>query len=297
MWLVAIACGALPARAQEPQIQLYDLLRPPAPLTREDSTQQEVSAEPAEAGDLGPQQLLVPGPAAHPLQVFSTTDYLYDSNILLLDNNRESDGVLDQRLGASYTLMPLNKLSATLFATYELIRYTDHNELDFDANTVGLSLNRPIGNSFTVYGGFQALRMYLSDGDDEFYKTYDTTFGLWRGQTVGDRGWFFYGYQLDWFAASPSEFTRVDNAAYAGLKVMPTDKLAIQLLYRFRADEYLQTDRTDLNNLVSLTASYSFNNYVSVRAYVSYANNSSDESGFDYNVFTSGGGLSLQVRF
>ncbi len=297
--LTALAFATGPARAQQPQIRLYEQFNPLGPWSVEEAEigQQQESAESTEGGELGPQQILVPGPAMHPFLVYSQTDYLFDSNILLLDKDPESDGLLYQTFGISYTARPTDRLTMTLFANYQLIRYTEHDELDFDANNVGFSLSRPIGNFCTMYGGFQASRLYLSDGNDEFYKSFDTTFGLWRGQTVGESGWLYYGYQLDWLPSSPSEFDRVDNAGYVGYKFFPTEKLTVQLLYRIRVDAYLNTDRTDLNNLVSVSANYAFNDFVGIHAYVEYSNNISDASGFDYNVFDSGGGLILQINF
>jgi hypothetical protein len=300
LWLVGgLVVAGLTARAQEPQLRLYEEFHAPSalPLLPSVTATNVDIAEGGPSDDLGKQVLLLRRPGPRPFQVSSETEYLYDSNILLLETHPIADDLLSETVQASYSPQLADRLQSTFYAKYQLLRYDHNSSLDFEANAVGLSLSRPAQNWFTAYGRFEAVRLYLTDGDDEFFKMFDTTVGLWRGQTVGQWGWLFYGYQLDWRPSSPSQFTRVDNAGYVGIKVMPTDKLTIQLLYRIRAEEYLQVNRADLNHLISLSVGYDFNNYVGVRAFAEYGRNNSDATGFDYNVFTGGGGLKLSVKF
>lgn len=284
-------------RAQEPQIRLHEDFLPPEPLPLEAPTTEPATTEPSTSDDLGRQQILIRRPAARPVRVFSETEYLYTSNVLLTDGNPQGDGVTHQTFGVSYSPQLIGRLTSTAFAKYELLRYTSRDELDFDANSAGLSLSRPIENWVTVFGGFQASRLYLSDDADEFYKAFDTTFGFWRGANIQAWGWLFYGYQLDWYATTPSQFDRVSNAGYIGLRVLPTDQLTLQLLYRLRAEEYLNHNRTDLNHLVSARLTYELCPNATLTAYAEYGNNNSDASPFDYEVFTGSGGLMLQVKF
>ena len=69
------------------------------------------------------------------------------------------------------------------------------------------------------------------------------------------------------------------------------------LFYRFRVQEYLQTNRTDLDHLVSLTVTYSVTRYISLRTYAAYGSNNSDVVGRNYAVFDGGLGLNLLVKF
>jgi predicted porin len=58
------------------------------------------------------------------------------------------------------------------------------------------------------------------------------------------------------------------------------------------------SDRNDLYNTVGLAVVYNFNEWASVRAFVSYENrNSSDDSVADYNKLDAGGGLTFMARF
>jgi hypothetical protein len=158
-------------------------------------------------------------------------------------------------------------------------------------------LSYPICDHLNAYGGFSASRLYLTGKENAFFKFFDTTFGLWRGQQVCKPVWLYCGYQLDWRPSSPSEFTRVDNAGYVGANLALLRKLTLQLLYRLRVQEYLQANRTDIDHLLSAALVYAFNDYVSVRAITEYGDNESDVPGLDYHVFSAGGGLNLSVRF
>ncbi|MGA2220280.1 MAG: outer membrane beta-barrel protein [Verrucomicrobiia bacterium] len=257
--------------------------------------------ETAETSDLGPQVILQRRPQQPLFSVYSDTQYLYDSNVGLTPNhgmnNASSDEVFFQTFGASFTPHLVDGLTSALYARQQFVRYDQQSILDFDAQSGGLSLGYPVGNWFTVYGGFEASRLFTRQKDVEFYKDFDTQFGLWRSQPLGQRLLFYYGYQLDWLPAHPSDLTELDDALYGGINLQLIDRLAAQFLYRFRVRNYLQTSRTDLDHLVSLALSYPFNRYISVRVYVSYGENDSNKSEFDYHVVNAGGGLNLSASF
>ena len=290
---------AVAARAQEAQLRLYEDFRPPTALTLAPSVvaTNTAVAEGGPSEDLGKQILLLRRGTPRLFQVSSDTEYLYDSNILLLDKHKIDDDLLSETVKASFTPRLIDRLESSVYAKYQIVRYSDHSNLDFEANAVGLSLSRPVGNVVTVYGNFEAARLYLTDGNDEFFKMFDTTLGIWRGHNLGDWAWLFYGYQVDWRPSSPSAFTRVDNAGYIGVKVMPVDRLTLQVYYRLRDEAYYQESRNDLNHLISLSATYDFNNYISARVFAEYRNNNSDSSGFDYTACTGGVGLKLALKF
>lgn len=297
--LVTLLGLAGTAAAQEPQSRLVDQLHPPQPwpIRETDLEARGEAVDPAEGGDLGRQVLLRRHPAARPWRVSSTSDFLYHSNILLLEQGRLDDGVFQQTLEAAWSPRWSPDWLATVYARYILVRYTDHDDLDFDGNEVGASVSYRLPHQFNLYGGLRALRLYLSDGNDEFFKGIDLAAGIWRGHAWWDRTWFFYGYQLDWRPTSPGRLDRVDNAGFVGLKFFPTSQWQLQLLYRLRWEEYLQDSRSDLNQLLSLSAAYEFNDFITIRAAGEYGWNHSSAPNFDYHHLAGGGSLRLQIRF
>ncbi len=73
--------------------------------------------------------------------------------------------------------------------------------------------------------------------------------------------------------------------------------LGIDLLWRPAAHFYEELDRTDFNNIVSLTLRYRLSKYADLSAFASYSLNRSENTAFDYGVLTSGAGVVLAVRF
>lgn len=282
--------------------QLEQPLPPPQVETKriQPGAEEQVQEPGLEAADLGPQILLQRYPHARRFEVSSDSQYLYTSNVLLTDGDiiaHKADSLWYQTFTGSYTLPQWAGLSAKVYAQYALVRYQDSSQFDFDGNTAGLSLGYSVKDWFTLYGDFSAEREYFRQGDNEFFKMFDTRAGIWRRQTVSSKVFLYYGYQFDWRAASPSELTRADDAFYGGVNVTLLDRLTGDLFYRFRVQEYLQTSRTDLDHLVSLTVTYAVTRYISLRTYAAYGSNDSNVTGRDYTVFNGGVGMNLLVKF
>jgi hypothetical protein len=299
--LLAARGIAAEAHAQEPQGR--QLERPAASDVKspeESSTNAAPAASTGSGPDLGRQLLLRRPPRPRRFRVYSDTQYLYNSNVLLADGEFIQEGedeVFIQSFGASYSPPLVQPLTSTLYWRHDIARYDEFSGFNFDSDTGGLWLNCPVQDWFAVYGGFSASRSYFQDGGDEFYEYFDTQLGISREQPLTRRALLVYGYQFDWRVASPSELTRVDNAAYVGVNVALLDKLTGQLFYRARVRDYFEADRTDLDHLAALTLIYSFNDYVSVRLSATYGKNNSTENEKDYQVFTGGGGLNLLIKF
>lgn len=295
--LVLVAVGRV--WAQDPQSRLVEQFHPPQPwpVPETDVQQRGEAVDPEEGGDLGRQVLLRRHPSARAVRLSSTSDWLFHSNILLLERGRLDDGVFQQTFEAAWSPRWDPDWLATVYARYLLVRYHDHDDLDFDGNELGVTISRRLGSQANVYGGLRALRLYLSDGDDEFFKGFDLMAGVWRGHAWWDRTWFFYGYQFDWRPSSPGRLHRADNAGFVGLKYFPDPSWQIQLLYRLRWEEYFEDSRSDLNQLLSLSIAWEPIEFVSVRATGEYGWNHSGAPNFDYHYFAGGGSLRLQIRF
>lgn len=279
-------------------MRMMEPLPPPAVSTNNIQTLSPRDVgDTGENNDLGPQIVLQRRAAPPLLSLYSDSQYFFDSNVGLTRNHETSDGVYFQSLGAAFTPHLLNNLSSAVYIRQQFIRYNDNSGLDFDAQTAGLSLSYPVENLFTLYGGFSASRQITRQNDSEFYKEFDAQFGLWRSQPLTRRLSLYYGYQLDWLPANPSDLTEMNNALYAGLNLQLLDRLTGQLLYRIRMRDYLQSSRNDIDNLVSLAFTYTCCRYVNIRTYVTYGDNYSNNADFNYRVVNAGGGLNISVQF
>jgi len=264
--------------------------------------QRQDTAEPrsSNGNELGSQPILRRRSRPRMFQVYSDTQYLYDSNVLLADGEfikKGDDSVFIQDLGASFSPRLVEPLVSSLYYHHNLVRFDDFSQFDFDADTGGLHLGLPVADLFNLYGDLSAGRYYYRHGGHEFYKYFNMELGIGREQRITRRASLIYGYQLDWRPSTPSDLTRIDNAGYLGANFALIDKLTAQFFYRIRIREYYQGSRTDLDNLLNLTLVYSFNDYISLRVFAAYGVNTSSKTTHDYDVFNGGSGLNLTLKF
>jgi len=276
--------------------RLHRLDQPPPPGTATNMVA-AAAGQVDELDDLGPELMLARRPKPTVFEVSADTQCGFDSNLLLTPSGQLSAGELSETLAVAASPRLVPGLTTTVYANQQFVRYSAHTLFDFDAQTAGLSLSHAVGSWGNLYGGLSANRLCAPVDTQEFFKEYDTVFGGWRGHSVGRRLTVYYGYQFDWMPTHPSALTRIYNAGYGGLNVKLTDQLLAQLLYRLRAQDYLQSKRSDFDHTVNLTLTYTVNQFIVARIYGSYGDSSSNESNYDYRSLTGGGGLTLILKF
>jgi hypothetical protein len=292
---VALGVSVVPVRAQAPaREQLERLPSTPLPGPAEEQPAKETSET---SDELGPIIVLKREPRYQAFRVFSDSQYVYESNVLLTPSNAEGDTLYSQTVGASFAPRLIKNLVSTAYVRYQWLRYDTLNNLDFDAMAAGLSLQRPVRDWFVLSGGFEAIRYTLRETDDNFLENFDVSFGIRRGQYLHERVFLYYGYQFDWLPTSPSDMSSVNNAGYAGVNIALLQPLTLQLAYRLRGLSYYQDSRFDYDNTVNASLLFRFKDYVTVRGYVGYVYSNSDTPIFDYETFTAGVGLGLSLRF
>ena len=302
------------ARAQEPQLFLIDQRgfgqMGPAPSTQSQPDEADYRDE------LGPLHPLIKL-AYTPLQVYSDTSYLYDSNILLMFHKPVSDMVLDQVFGASYSPRIFDDLKTTLYAQHYIDRYDSHSAFDFDGDKAGVDLaytlvKPPIpyheeqtSSAWTLYGDGSYERLTLTTDDVLIFGMADAKIGLrcdynsrlpaWTGIVKPIAS--FYGYQLDWRVSYPSVLTRADNTGFLGASIDVMRNVYLQVLAQAQWQDYLNVNRSDLTETVSASLIWRINKYASLNASALFANNNSSLNTFSYKVLSAGPNLTLQIRF
>ena len=282
------------ARAQFPAL---DPLPPPSTQPATSKPDEGVEDE-AAFDDLVARSIL---PAHRWVEISSDTQAFHTSNVLLLpDLNRTihpiEDAVVLQGVNVTLTPPAWHGLTASGFFRHQFVRYIENDALNFQSQSAGLRLNYPL-EWFTLYSGFSAQRQFQDRAHEDFFKMYDTQFGLFHAQPLCPRASLVAGYQLDWRASSPAELDRLDNAVYAGLSLALCRHVNADLLYRLSLQDYLNNGRTDLNHLFTATLTYTINDYVRLHGFIDYGHNDSNTFGRDYTVFDGGAGFNLSVRF
>jgi hypothetical protein len=302
------------ARGQQPQLFLIDQRGfgqlGPAPSTQSQPDEADYRDE------LGPLHPLITLRYT-PLQVYSDTSYLYDSNILLTFHKPVSDMVLDQVFGASYSPRLFDDLKTTLYYQHYIDRYDSNSAFDFDGDQAGVDLaytlvKPPIphheeetSSVWTLYGDGSYERLTSTPDDSLIYGMADVRIGLrcdfdallpaWTGMVKHIAP--FYGYQIDWRVSYPSVLTRADNTGFLGASMDVVRNVYLQVLAQAQWQDYLNVNRSDITETVSASLIWRVNKYASVNASALFANNNSSLNTFSYKVLSAGPNLTLQIRF
>jgi predicted transcriptional regulator YdeE len=97
--------------------------------------------------------------------------------------------------------------------------------------------------------------------------------------------------------ASPSAPQRDEFDVYVGYAVSLTRSFSVGAVGRIYVRDYRSFSRTDVSEILALTANYRINKYLSAGAATTLAWSQSDKSVFDYEVANIGGALSLTFKF
>jgi uncharacterized membrane protein YjdF len=90
---------------------------------------------------------------------------------------------------------------------------------------------------------------------------------------------------------------RNDYEAYAGYSVFLTRAFTVDAVGRVVVRDYSHGNRTDVSEILALTASYRLTRWWTVSAIGTFAHSDSNHDVFDYNVANVGGAMSLTAKF
>ena len=98
-------------------------------------------------------------------------------------------------------------------------------------------------------------------------------------------------------SASPQSVRRNDFEVYAGYVVKLSRSFSVDAVGRVIVKDYYKGGRTDINEILALTANYRPNSWLILSAIATFSWNQSNQSVFDYNVADVGGGVAVTVKF
>lgn len=273
---------------------------------------------PGENEDIGPQRILRFNPAP------KWFDVLLDSEIYYTDN--ANFATKDQSIGSavflntvqvSLTPPPLQigggKLNGTVGFSSQWFNYNDRAmaPLDFDAQTILVGFKYNIEKWQANFG---ANYTRLLSQPDDYYETYNEYLpyaSLERFIVLNDQMLLAVGDQVDYhFTHEPTLFSEaaeindhLDNIVFLTFNWQITKEFSFQPFYRFQYSYYPMDTlnvsyRDDYMNSLGITLIYTFNQYISARAFFNYNNKLSDDPyTAEYNEWNGGAGLSLDIKF
>ena len=250
--------------------------------------------------DIGEQQILKRMEEYKPFTLSVYSSFYWTSNAALVSRGEQDDvfvvpGVI---------LMYQPRITKTLFGQVGVIQqfflYDRLPELNFANLDViaGFVYYLPQFHNLSLRGYYDYNRQTDTDNFDEFFVnhsiilTAELPFRIARAQQllVG------VGLNLS-FYGNPESPRRNNYSLYGNYDVTFSRSFSLDAAFQFVVRDYYSGDRTDVNEILSVSANYRVRDWLTVSALSSFAWNQSNHSVFDYSVANIGGGVALTLKF
>lgn len=283
---------------QVEQSRLFERTTPPIPnVNAEGVPLSEEEGVTATDESFGKQQILKTEEKIPEFVVGGDASFFYTSNVALTSNDTVDDGFFVGGAALSWTSRLNHELQLLMGARASIFRYFDTSDLDFQSIGAGVGA---IWTPRTMWGiglmaryDFTELFDRHSDEllqDHQFSLTAQKIFVLGRSHALS--------FNLIGSVGISDPFAEQrDQIGFAiGYHLQLARNLVADLGYR-NSGYFYNNGRSDLNQVFSLALRYYVTRWAALEGFLSGAINHSNRSAFDYDVFTSGGGLGLTVRF
>jgi len=250
--------------------------------------------------DIGEQQILKRMEEYRPFTVSVYSPFFWTSNVALVSSGEEDDFVV----APGVTLLYQPRITKTFYGEIGVVqqfflydRFSELNFSSFDA-IAGVVYYLPQFHNLSLRARYDYNRLTDIDHFDEFFVNHsiilnaDLPFRIGRAQQV------FAGVALNLsFYANPDPPRRNDYSFYVGYDVALSHSFSIDAAARVAVRDYYAGDRTDVSEILSLSANYRIRDWLTLSALSSFAWNQSNHSVFDYSVANIGGGVALTLKF
>jgi hypothetical protein len=264
----------------------------------ESGTSQGYAASTPNDEDLGIQAILKRQEKYKPFSVSISAPFYFTSNVALSSNNEKSDVLFTPGLSVVYQPHLTQTLYAEAGVAQQFFLYDQYDSLNFasfDAS-LGLSYYLPQFHDLSLGLHYDYNRLTNEDWDKLFSNhqllfTAELPFRLGRaiGLSTG------VGINIS-LAADPESPRRNEYDFHLGYHVQFSRSFSIDAVIRAVLKEF-EGDRTDVSEILSLTANYRVRDWLILSGVGTLAWNQSSQSEFDYEVANLGGAVALIVRF
>ena len=302
----ALALAASSLNAQVVSVQdRAQLLRNPVgpqtdPYSEENGVENGLAAESPNDPDIGEQEILKRIQRYEPFTVSISTPFYYTSNVALTRIAEMSDVLFAPAVGITYS----PRFTGTLFGSFTVQRqefyYDKFGALDFGSFDfrAGLFYIMPKVHNLMLRAEYGYNRLTFSNSFNDFFTNHSIFLGAELPFRIGRAQQFSLGADTNIsLHAEPSAPRRHEFDVYAGYSVRITRALTLGAVGRIFVRDYNNIDRTDVSEVLSLTANYQITKCFSAGAAGTLAWSQSSRSVFDYNVANIGGALSLTFKF
>jgi hypothetical protein len=301
---LALASGH-PVGAQNTDVDRARLLRSQSTITPPESiaatgVDQGYAAASPNDSDLGEQAILKRVEKYEPFTIETGVPIYYTSNVAVVDRGRVSDVIVAPVIGITYA----PRLQKTLYGEFTLRQqffyyqdFSSFNFASFDA-LAGLVYFAPKLHNLTFRANLDYNRLTGTDTFDDFFSNVALGLSAELPIPIGRAQQISLGAEADVsLYATPDPPQRNDFGVYAGYAVNLSRNFSLNAAGRVVVRPYDTGGRTDVSEIIALSANYRVRDWLVLSAINTYVANQSNQSVFDYEVFNIGGGVTLSWKF
>ena len=304
----SIICGLfligtqLGAQAQTVQVDRAQLTQSQAqaPLVQAVSPEGTTVPGPNDA-DLGEQEVLKRVERYEPWTASIASPVFYTTNVALTDHGEKHDIISAPVAAVYYQPRIVNTLYGFADVRQQFFYYNHFNDFDFGSLDVeaGLIYFLPQFHNLVLRGEYDFNRFTFSDRVlDEFFTNHGLIFNAEMPFRFGRAQQLSLGADANISVAADHQGPRRnDYEAYAGYTLRATRALFLNAVGRVVVRDYHENDRTDVSEILSLTASYELTSWWSVSTIATLTRSDSNHDVFDYSVANVGGAIALTGKF
>jgi len=295
-----------PLPAQQVSVQdRAQLLRSPTtsptdPYSEENGVVNGRAAESENDADIGEQEILKRVERYEPFTVSVATPFYYTSNVALVRSGEQSDVLFAPATGVTYAPRFTQTLYGSFSVSQQEFYYDKFSALNFGSFDfrAGLSMILPKAHNLMLHAEYDYNRLTFTNSFNDFFNNHSIFLSAELPFRFGRAQQLSLGVDTNVsLGANPSAPQRDEFDVYAGYAVSLTRALSLSAVGRIFVRDYRSIDRTDVSEVLALTANYQFTKYFSAGAASTLAWSRSSKSVFNYDVANIGGALSLSFKF
>jgi hypothetical protein len=306
--LTAVAVLAPLSLLNAQQVSVQDraqLLRSSSPVStdpysEENGVDNGRAAESPNDADIGEQEILKRIERYEPFTASVAAPFYYTSNVALVRSGEQSDVLIAPAVGVTYA----PRFTSTLYGSFTVQRqefyYDKFSALNFGSFDfrAGLSYVLPKAHNLMLHAEYDYNRLTFSNSFNDFFSNHSIFFSAELPFRIGRAQQISLGVDTNVsLSASPSAPQRDEFDVYVGYAVSLTRSLTVGAVGRVFVRDYRSFSRTDVSEVLALTANYRITKYFSAGVASTLAWSQSSNSVFDYDVANIGGALSLTFKF
>ena len=253
---------------------------------------------PSEDISFGKQQILKAEEKIPAFTISGDASVFYTDNVALTRTDKISDVFFAGDAAFSWAPRINNELQLQAGARASIFRYNDTSELDFESLGAGVGAfwtpRWARGVALSARYDFTEL---LDRHSNELLEDHEFSLAAQKIVVLGRSHALSFGVIGSVGISDPFVQQRDQVAGVIGYHLQLTRYFGTDFGYRLAGYFYNAGDRTDLNQILSVAGHWRLTRWATLEGFLSYASNYSNTRAFKYEVFSTGGGLGVIVRF